>query len=240
MKKPVRRVLWGFSIFISFLLIAALIFFIKFMRATKSMTPVETSAINDTVWAVKDKFVNAFIFKGDSGYVMIDAGFSKRNFARELKKTGISPQEIKTVLLTHTDGDHIAAISLLENPVIYMHRDEEQMINGTNGKTKYNHPVWKYGPYKLLDSNDTLMIYGLKIKILPTPGHTPGSCCYVIGNDYLLTGDNLVIKDGRYEHFLEMFNMDTPLQIKSLTQLPDPGQFKYILTAHNGVVKMEE
>jgi len=118
-----------------------------------------------------------------------------------------------------------------------MHHDEEQMINGTTGKTKFSKTKWKYGPYTLLANNDTLTIDGLKIKILHTPGHTPGSSCYIIGRDYLATGDNLVVKDGKYEHFIEMFNMNTAQQVESLKILPDPSSFKYILTGHHGVVR---
>jgi glyoxylase-like metal-dependent hydrolase (beta-lactamase superfamily II) len=79
---------------------------------------------------------------------------------------------------------------------------------------------------------------GLKIKIILTPGHTPGSSCYVIGNDYLVTGDNLICKNDRYEHFIDFFNMNTAEQVESLKLLPDPASFKYILMGHNGIAKI--
>jgi glyoxylase-like metal-dependent hydrolase (beta-lactamase superfamily II) len=118
-----------------------------------------------------------------------------------------------------------------------MHKDEKQMIDGTTGKTKFSKTRWKYGPYKLLNNNDTLLIDGLKIKILHTPGHTPGSCCYIIGTDYLATGDNLIVKNRKFEHFEEAFNMNTLQQIESIKLLPSPSLFKYILTGHHGVIK---
>jgi glyoxylase-like metal-dependent hydrolase (beta-lactamase superfamily II) len=201
------------------------------------MTPAETRAINDSVWSVKDRFVNAFIFKGNDGYILIDAGISEKNFSIELAKTGIKPDQITTLLLTHTDGDHIGATGLFKNAAIYLHKEEEQMINGTTGKTKFSKTKWKYGPYKLLESDETVKLNGINVKIIHTPGHTPGSSCYIIGEDYLVTGDNLIVSDGKYVHFVEKFNMDTPEQEKSLTTLPDPGTFKYILTGHNGIVE---
>jgi glyoxylase-like metal-dependent hydrolase (beta-lactamase superfamily II) len=237
MKKPVKIILWGVAILLGLILTIAAIFLINFISATKSMTPAETGAINDSVWCIRDKFVNAYIFKGKNNYMMIDAGIGEKIFRQELEKLKISPDKITALLLTHTDGDHIGAIGLFKNIAIYMHRDEEQMINGTTGKTKFSKTRWKYGPYNLLNNNDTLTIDGLKIKIIHTPGHTPGSCCYTIGNDYFATGDNLVVKNGKYEHFVEKFNMDTPKQIESLKILPDPSLFKYILTAHNGIMK---
>lgn len=240
MKKPVKRVLQVTGILLGILLIPVVIFLINFLNATKKMTPAETSAINDSVWCIKDKFVNAYIFKGDKDYLMVDAGITKKGVDTELRKLGIRPDQIKTLLLTHTDSDHTGATGLLTNPDIYLHKDEEQMINGTTGKTKFSKTKWKYGRYNLMNSNDTLIIDGLRIKILHTPGHTPGSSCFKIGNDYLLTGDNLIYSQGLYEHFTEMFNMNTPKQEESLKLLPPASNFKYILSSHNGIIQISQ
>lgn len=240
MKKPLKRILWVIGILLCLILTVAIIFLINFLSATKSMTPAETGAINDSVWSIRDRFVNGYIFKGKEHYLLVDAGIGENKFRTEMKKLGIEPDQITTLLLTHTDGDHIGAAGLFNNAAIYMHNSEEQMINGTTGKTKYSKTKWKYGPYLLLNSNDSLTIDGLKIKILHTPGHTPGSSCYTIGNEYLVTGDNLIVTDRKYEHFTEMFNMNTPEQLESLKLLPDPSSFRYILTGHHGIVEMRK
>jgi glyoxylase-like metal-dependent hydrolase (beta-lactamase superfamily II) len=238
MKKPLKIFLSGIAILIGLVIIVVAFFLIRFFAGTKSMTPSETGRINDSVMCIKDRFVNAYIFKGKNSFLMVDAGLDKKIFIREMEKVGVSPDLVTTLLLTHSDGDHIGATALFKNVSIYMHHDEEQMINGTTGKTKFFKTKWKFGPYILLNNNDTLTRDGLKIKILHTPGHTPGSSCYIIGNDYLLTGDNLVVTNGKYEHFLEMFNMNTPQQLESIKLLPDPTSFKYILTGHNGIIKV--
>lgn len=238
MKRLKKSILVGVSIFAGLAILASVLFYVRFQKATKAMTPAETQIVNDTVFCVRDKFVNAFIFKGRNSYLMIDAGFSKKNFKKELKKIGLDPNQITSIFLTHTDGDHIGAMSLFKEPAVYMHREEEQMINGTNGKMKLVRFKWKYGAYKLLENNDSLIIDGLRIRILHTPGHTPGSSCFIVGNDYLASGDNLTINKGKVEQFVEMFNMDTPRQLESLKTLPEPASFKYILTGHHGIVKM--
>jgi glyoxylase-like metal-dependent hydrolase (beta-lactamase superfamily II) len=238
MKKPVRVILWGLVIFLVLLLITAVLFYINFRRATKAMTPAETGAINDSVWCIKDRFVNAFVFKGTRSYLMVDAGIGESNFKKEMEKMGIDPDRITILLLTHTDADHIGATGLFKNAVIYMSKDEKQMIDGTTGKTRFSKMIWKFGPYNLLSDNDTLLIDGLKIRILHTPGHTPGSSCYIIGKDYLVTGDNLILSNGKYEHFLAKFNMNTPEEIESIEKLPDPSKFRYILTGHNGITRI--
>ena len=237
MKKPIKVALRIVAVLIILIVLGAGIYLLNFLKATKSMNPGETGQINDTVWCIKDRFVNAYIFRGDKGYILVDAGISKKNFKAEMGKVGVTPEQITALLLTHTDGDHIGATGLMTNAKIYMHRDEEQMINGTTGKTKFSKARWKYGPYILLSDNEALISDGLAIKILHTPGHTPGSSCYIIGNDYLVTGDNLAIVNGEYVHFVEKFNMNTEQQIESIKLLPATGNFKYILTAHYGPIK---
>jgi glyoxylase-like metal-dependent hydrolase (beta-lactamase superfamily II) len=239
MTRPVKRILWVFGIVLGLMILAATVFLANFIIATRAMTPAETAAINDSAWCIKDRFVNAFIFKGKKNYLMIDAGIDTRLFRKELDKLGINPDNITTLLLTHTDADHTGSIPLFKNLSVFLHRDEEKMINGTNGKTKYSKTLWKYGPYKLLNDNDSLCIDGLSIKVIHTPGHTPGSVCYIIGTDYLVSGDNLIMVNGKYDHFVEKFNMNTAQEIESLKLLPDPATFRYILTGHFGAVKMK-
>jgi hydroxyacylglutathione hydrolase len=238
MKKSIKRIGFGVAILAGILIIVAFLFFINFYKASKEMKPSETVAINDSVWCIKDKFVNAYLFKGRKNYLLFDAGIKKENFKSELKKINVNPDQISTILLTHADGDHIGAIELFKNASIYMHKDEVQMVNGTTGKSKFFKKKWKYGPYSLLNDNDSLTIDGLKVKIIHTPGHTPGSSCYLVGNDYLVTGDNLILKNGLYEHFSDFFNMNTQEQTESLKLLPAPNSLKYILMGHNGFLKM--
>jgi glyoxylase-like metal-dependent hydrolase (beta-lactamase superfamily II) len=162
MKKSIKRIGFGVAIVAGVLIIVAVFFLINFLKATKEMNPTETGAINDSVWCIKDKFVNAYLFKGENSYLLVDAGLGKSNFKSELKKIGIKPEQITTILLTHTDGDHIGALGLFKDASIFMNKAEEQMINGTTGKSKYFKPKWKFGKYQLLASNDTLNIDGFK------------------------------------------------------------------------------
>ncbi|TAL73938.1 MAG: MBL fold metallo-hydrolase, partial [Bacteroidetes bacterium] len=122
MKKLVKIILWGLGILLGLLIIAALVFLLKFRLATKAMTPSETGTINDSVWVIKDRFVNAFIFKGKKSYLMVDAGLGVKDIKKEINKLGIDPDQVTTLLLTHTDGDHIGATPLFKNAAIYMQR----------------------------------------------------------------------------------------------------------------------
>ena len=235
MKKPVKWILLSIGIILGIAVIFVIYFMVRYSTMTKQMSPSETVAINDTVFAIKDRFVNAFLFKGEDGYLMIDACMSEKKVAEELQKLNISPEEVRVLLLTHSDGDHIGSVGLFSNAAIYLHKDEEQMINGTTAKAVVKYK-WAYGDYNLVESNEILNLEGFRIKVIHTPGHTPGSCCFVINSDYLVTGDNLDYTNGEFVHFFDTFNMDTPTQEESIKSLPDPASFKYILTAHNGVI----
>jgi hydroxyacylglutathione hydrolase len=211
--------------------------YVKSRKEANAMMPSETSALNDSVWCIRDRFVNAYIFKGKDGYVMFDAGIGKKNFNKQMDKLDLKPKKVTAIFLTHTDTDHTGSLSLFKNAILYMHRDEEQMINGKTGKTKNSKNKWKNGPYTLVNDKDSLNINGLQIRVILTPGHTTGSVCFIVGKVYLVSGDILSVKAGKFSQFTEKFNMNTRQQIESLKKLPDPSDFRYILTGHYGVVR---
>jgi len=231
-----KKILIGLAILIGVPLIIAVVFGLRFYNASKSMTPAETAKVNDSVFALKDKFVDAYFFKTKTGYFMVDAGMDAKNVEAEMKKLNVDPEKVKAIFLTHTDGDHIGGVGLFKNAAVYMHKDEEQMVNGQNGKFFFMRIKWAYQKYTLLNDNDTLSIDGIRIKIIHTPGHTPGSCCFLIGSQYLATGDNVAYKDKKFEHFIDFFNMDTKLQEESLKSLKELNTTKYILTGHHGII----
>ncbi|MCE1197373.1 MAG: MBL fold metallo-hydrolase [Marinilabiliales bacterium] len=237
MNKIVKRALWGFGILVSFLVIVSAMYIVGFFMETRKMTPAETGRVNDSLLVVRDKFVNAYLFKGKTGYLLFDAGYGEDSFRKELEKTGISVDAVKAIFLTHCDGDHIGSIGLYPHPQIFMHRDEEQMINGTTAKMGPFKTHWKFGPYQLLNDKDTLTVDGVFVQVLHTPGHTPGSVCYVVNKDYLVTGDNLKPEKGKAVHFVDRFNMNTQQEEASLKLLPELSTFRYLLTGHYGVVK---
>jgi len=142
---------------------------------------------------------------------------------------------ISTILLTNTDADHIGSLGLFKNAVLYMNLEEVQIKDGKKGKTRNFKPRWKYGPCTTLNNNDTIIIDGLKIKTILTPGHPATSSCYIIGLNYLVSGDNLVVKNGKYERF----NLNSRQQTKAFKSILNPKSYKYILTGHNGIVKNE-
>lgn len=239
MKKPLKVILISLAGILGLVLIFVIIMIIRYSYATKQMKPDETHAINDTVFCIRDKYVNAYLFRGYEGYMMIDAGINKERVEEELTRLEINPDDILTVILTHSDPDHAGGLTAFRNAKVFMHEDEKQMVTGETARFFFK-SRWKTHNYNLIKTDEILNINVFQVKVLHTPGHTPGSCCYIVNDDYLLTGDNLIMEEDKYVNFFDIINMDTKKQIESLKNLPEPSQFEYILTSHTGITKRDE
>jgi hydroxyacylglutathione hydrolase len=90
---------------------------------------------------------------------------------------------ITDILLTHSHHDHINGLQqTLEHSDANIHLlKPEAKFWGQN----LNKPVLHHG-------GDEIIIGDSRINILHTPGHTPGSACYHIGDD-LIAGDTLFV-----------------------------------------------
>ena len=106
--------------------------------------------------------------------VVVDAPGEVDLVLAQLNKT--SPQYI---LMTHNHFDHIGSLvdlkSALDIPVAAHRADASDL------------PL---KPDLLLDDGDKITMGAMKLRVLNTPGHTPGSLCFLAGN-YLIAGDTL-------------------------------------------------
>jgi hydroxyacylglutathione hydrolase len=83
------------------------------------------------------------------------------------------------ILLTHDHFDHTGVLVSL--------RTRLKVPLGTHELSSYQ---LKTPPEILLKDGDIIKLGALKIQVLFTPGHTPGSLCFLVGK-YLLAGDTL-------------------------------------------------
>ena len=234
MKKTLKRILLGIGIII----VAIVLFFVGYMfkakSETKGMTPVATKQITDQIFSIQDSFANLYLMKDGDQYIAIDAGNNLDVVAGELKKLGINPGNITAVLLTHTDGDHVGAIKLFTNAGIYLSANEAQMIDGRKSRFLFFGNKIDSKDYTLIADQQIVKIGNVVIKGILTPGHTPGSMCYLMNDKYLFTGDLLSIKAGKIQKFNEFFNMDTKTAIQSIDRIVNIQACEYIFSAHYG------
>jgi hydroxyacylglutathione hydrolase len=83
------------------------------------------------------------------------------------------------ILLTHDHFDHTGAIASLRS------RLKVPLAAHPLDSTRLKKP-----PEILLKDGDSLKLGNLNIKVLHTPGHTPGSLCFKVGR-YLFAGDTI-------------------------------------------------
>jgi glyoxylase-like metal-dependent hydrolase (beta-lactamase superfamily II) len=219
---------------IGILLIAFATLIARLLYERGKMTPLETREVVEGVFAIKDQFVNLYLIRGRDGYVAIDAGMTVENVRLELENLHIEPEKVIAVLLTHTDRDHVGALGLFKNARVYLAREEEQMINGKTPRFL----ILKnslHAPYTLMEDGHSTDLLGLKMKAILTPGHTPGSMCYLIDDRYLFTGDTISLKAGKADLFNNLFNMNSNRQHHSLNRLKGIPDVKYIFSSHHGV-----
>jgi len=91
--------------------------------------------------------------------------------------------QITDILLTHSHHDHINGIEevLQAHPAqLHLLKEEARFWGGTPDLPTLHH------------GGDVITLGKTAIEVMHTPGHTPGSACYRLGN-HVITGDTLFV-----------------------------------------------
>jgi glyoxylase-like metal-dependent hydrolase (beta-lactamase superfamily II) len=149
--------------------------------------------------------------------VAVDPAYGARELVEILGAEGL---ELRGVLATHWHPDHlggdlmgygiegireIAGMVDVSAPV-HVHRDEAEWVKRATGVSDSDLAVH--------DSGDVVMVGEIPVTLLHTPGHTPGSQCFVV-DGRLVAGDTLFLEGcGR----TDLPGADPDQMYESLTQ----------------------
>jgi len=231
-----RKILIGLGVFL-LVAVAAVGFTVwRYLGEVRKMTPAATGEVVPGVLAIRDDFVNLYLVKGAGGYVLFDGGNAPAAVEEGLRKLGIPREEIRAVFLTHSDSDHRAALEVLGDVPLYVGAGEEAIIKGPGHRMFFmrNSLPERRRP---LRGGETVDAGGVIVQALRTPGHTPGSMCYLVNGRWLFTGDTISLRDGKAGPFVELFNMDTPTEMESIRKLAKLERVEAVFTGHHGYTK---
>jgi glyoxylase-like metal-dependent hydrolase (beta-lactamase superfamily II) len=204
--------------------------------------------------------VNAYLVADDAGVTIIDAGISGMwaDLEPELARMGRSLADVRGVLLTHGDVDHVGFAERLrrEHGVpVYVHAADAPRARGEEKKPAVPLGRWRvgallrFGWFALrrgalrttpitevmsLHGGETLELPGSP-RVIHVPGHSPGSLAYhVPAVDALFVGDALTtghVLTGERGPQPAPFTQDPDRALASLTALEATGA-AWVLPGH--------
>ncbi len=167
-------------------------------------------------------FVNAYLLKGNDGFILIDTGlpFQWEVLDKQLAEAGCKPGNLKLVVITHSDWDHTGnALKLREKYGAKIAMSRADARSAETGKMpkrtirsckarlrlfmikvirRFQRRKMVYPSFKtdiILNDGDSLVPYGLNAIVFLHPGHTVGSISVLTKEGDLFCGDTVVNTD---------------------------------------------
>lgn len=201
------------------------------------------------IYLIRGRVSNCYLVVNED-IMLIDTGMpgnsSKitRYIEDNLKR---SPQDIKTIVITHNHFDHVGSLSKMKEITgakVAIHpadadfiRGKAKHVGGTfmNTMIKLLQTIYRSKPVEpdiLLEDCDLIGGY----RVIHTPGHSPGSIClYNLENKAIFVGDNLQYKDGKLQSPGEQLILEPEKYKESMKKLSELD-IEVILTGHTKAV----
>lgn len=124
---------------------------------------------------------------------VIDPGFESEELSSLVQKNG----HVDVILLTHGHFDHISGVSRLcreTGAKVYLSVNDLLLVG--DGRLNLAEPFTGSAvpPFRVdvpLNNGDTVEVGSLTVRVMSTPGHTAGGCCFLV-EDAIFSGDTLM------------------------------------------------
>ena len=137
---------------------------------------------------------NSFLAVSDKkNAVLIDAPGNNTEIIETLSRENLT---LRYILLTHAHCDHIEGLTELREKTgaeVVIHKNDRNALNNSyyNLTEFFGLPSVNYGgSVKEVSDGDIIRLDGTEIKVIHTPGHTPGSIMYMM-EKCVFSGDTI-------------------------------------------------
>ncbi|MGD2027482.1 MAG: MBL fold metallo-hydrolase [Anaerolineales bacterium] len=175
-----------------------------------------------------DAASNVTYFKTSEGIVLIDTTTTVENMQAVLDLAEITPDDVKLVIITHADGDHIGGNSLFNCPILAHEKTLNRMQQADRPENEL--PTEAFN-----QAQKTLHFGELEIELIYKGGHKEDLVMLWLPQEKVLLPSDLVF-EGRYPF---MMSSDVAVWIAALKSLRDYGA-TVILPGHGTVCSLEE
>lgn len=136
---------------------------------------------------------NCYILQSDSKGLVVDPGDEPERILGFLDDIAVKPNH---VVATHTHFDHVLGVDTIRDKLnipFLIHREDLPMLESMQSRVRQFMGVSVPPPPKVdrfLTDGESITVGQDKVKVIHTPGHSPGSIS-VAGQGFVLTGDAL-------------------------------------------------
>ncbi len=198
--------------------------------------------------------VNAFLIKGEN-LILVDTGFENHydKILTYLESHHIDPKHIKLIVLTHNHSDHVSnllRIQALTGAKVVVHESAyaslasglSAPVEPTTLSAKVIFSLFgflrpdefvKYDSDHVFKESFDLNDFGVKGKLVHTPGHTDCSISVLLETGEAIVGDMIVGKNRRAKSHAKLHHiaLNPDQRLNSLSRLLDAGAQKFY-TSH--------